>query len=302
MSHPYNAARLFDEPLLAHPDKARVIARAFGPRLIGGDIVLAGLEPSTDADRAETMGRLGDPLANYYDDRDALHRVGPVALIPVEGTLVHKGRWIGKSSGQTSYEGLFRQVRAARDDASVQGVVFEVDSYGGEVAGAFDIATEMHALSQVKPTIAILTDFAYSAGYLLASAARQIIIPETGGAGSIGVVTLHADFSAHLKDNGVVVTLLAAGKHKVDGNEFEPLADDVRTRIKGELESVRRLFAEAVGLHRGARLTTDAALRTEAQCYRGPEAVDIGLADAVARPSEAFEAFLAEITGRTPAT
>ena len=47
-----------------------------------------------------------------------------------------------------------------------KGVVFEVDSFGGE----------------------LLTDHTLSAAYLLASVARQIIIPEYGRAGSIGVL------------------------------------------------------------------------------------------------------------------
>jgi transposase len=65
--------------------------------------------------------------------------------------------------------------------------VFEVDSLGGELAGAFETADLIARLSAEKPTLAILTDHALSAGYLLASAARQIIMPEHGRAGSIGV-------------------------------------------------------------------------------------------------------------------
>ena len=302
MSYPFAAARVFDEPLLIHPAKAEAIARAFGPRLLGGTVVINGTVLATgDTGDPEQMGRLGDPLSRYYDDRDALDRVGPVALIAAEGTLVHKGRWLGKSSGQTSYEGLFRQVRAARADAATKAAVFEIDTFGGESAGAFDLADEIHALSAEKPTIAILTDFAYSAGYLLAAATRQIIMPDTGGAGSIGVVKMHVDFSKRLENDGIAITLLSSGKHKTDGNEFEPLADDVRRRAEAELNTVRTLFAETVGRYRGTRLNAAAAMATEAQCYRGEDAVSLGLADAVARPSEAFEAFLSEIGGQPAA-
>jgi signal peptide peptidase SppA len=246
---------------------------------------------------SESMGRLGDPLGRAYEANGAgdrmLFKVGNVAVIPVEGTLVHKGKFLGAYSGETSYEGLQARVARAMRDPSVKGVVFEVDSYGGEVAGAFDTAEMIYALSQQKPTLAILTDFAYSAGYLLAAAARQIVMPSTGGAGSIGVVTLHVDYSGKLEADGIKVTVLAAGDHKGEGNEFAPLAEDVAARILEKLEATRQEFAAAVGRYRGVRLTKNGALATQALGYRGEDAVKAGLADQVMRPTTAFEQFVA---------
>jgi ClpP class serine protease len=177
----------------------------------------------------------------------------------------------------------------------VKGVVFEVDSYGGEVAGVFETARMIRELSAAKPTIAILTDFAYSAGYLLAAAARQIVLPETGGAGSIGVMTMHADFSKQLAAEGVKVTLIYSGSHKVDANPLNPLPEDVRARLQAGVDRGRDLFADAVGAFRGKRLTKAMALATEAQSYRGEEAVAAGLADAVIDPTRAFDAFVKRV-------
>ena len=147
-------------------------------------------------------------------------------------------------------------------------------------------------LSAEKPTIAILTDFAYSAGYLLASAARQVVLPETGGAGSIGVIAMHADFSAQLKNKGVKVTLITSGAHKADGHPAAPISNEVLARAQASVDATRNLFATAVGKYRGARLTKDAALATEALTYRGEDAVAAGLADGVGRPSEMFDHFI----------
>ena len=134
-----------------------------------------------------------------------------VALIPIEGTLVHKGAYVGAYSGRTSHEGLQAQVLRAIRNPAIKGVVFEADSFGGELAGAFKTADLIARLSAERPTLAVLTDHALSAGYLLASAARQIIISEHGRAGSIGVVTLHADLSAALEQRGIKVAVLRAG-------------------------------------------------------------------------------------------
>jgi len=296
--YPYLAARLFDTPLLAHPGKAAAVAEALAPRLLGlPAAAMAAPRLGHTARARQLMGELGDPLEERVPDIYALYRIGAVAVISVEGTLVHKGKWIGANSGETSYEGLRRQINAAMADMSVRGVVFEVDSCGGEVSGAFDVAEAAYELSQAKPTISILTDCAYSAGYLIAAAARQVVLPETGGAGSIGVVALHADYSKAQDMAGIKVTVLEAGVHKAEGNPFQPLPDSVAEAWISEMESTRQIFAKTVSRFRGSRLSYEAAMATEAQCYSGEAAVAAGLADAVARPSEAFAAFLTEIEG-----
>jgi ClpP class serine protease len=237
------------------------ILAAIGGRAIGGTIAMKGEAVNHIAfgnGRIETAGVIGDKLGRLYDasNMKTYDVVDGCAIIPVEGTLVHKGGWLGAYSGETSYQGLQTQVARAMADESVKGVAFEIDSYGGEVSGAFETSDMIFALSQVKPTMAILSDCAYSAGYLMASACRQIVVPEAGGAGSIGVITMHVDYSKALDEEGIKVTMLAAGAHKADGNPYEPLPADVAARIMANVETSRQAFAGRVGLYRGARCTT----------------------------------------------
>ena len=283
--------------------KAAVIMAAIGPRVAGAGIALGfDRAPSADTALPVRAGRVGDPLGRRIEaegrgDR-MLDMVGSTAIIPIEGTLVHKGAYLNALSGETSYEGLQAKItRAGRDDR-VKGVVFEVDSFGGEVAGAFETAGMIAALSQAKPTLAILTDFALSAGYLLASAARQIVLPATGAAGSIGVITMHVDYSAALAEEGLKVTVIAAGAHKADGHPAAALADDVRARLQARVDETRDLFAAAVGRFRGRRLSKRAALATEALDYHGAAAVAAGLADGVMDAGEAFTTFTARMARR----
>lgn len=295
---PYVASRVFNTPVAVHPGKAAAILAGLGGRIVGGNVEIDGGAPlhhvAFEGGRP-SMGRLGDPLGQRVEASRELTRVGTVAVIPIEGTLVHKGKWLGTDSGETSYEGLWAQITAAHRDPSIEGVVFEIDSCGGEVSGAFDVAEAIHELSADKPTLSILTDHAYSAGYLLASAARGIVMPLSGGCGSIGVITLHVDYAAALEEAGIKVTVLAAGAHKADGNPFEALPEAVAARIRGQLEALRTAFAEAVGRYRGTRLSAAAALATEARDFdASDDPVGAGLVDAVARPSEAFAAFVAE--------
>lgn len=294
MIHPLIATRFFNTPLMAHPGKAAAILAAIGGRITGTEVLVDGVEAINHvafSGGRPSMGTLSGRIERRAGAGAIYDMVGNVAVIAIEGTLVHKGGWLDMYSGETSYQGIQAQVQRAMRDPAVRGVCFEVDSFGGEVSGGFETAGMISELSAVKPTMSILTDWACSAGYLLASAARQVIIPETGGAGSIGVIAMHTDMSAALASAGLKVTILKAGAHKADFNPAEPLPEEVATRYLAEIEAIRVAFCETVAAQRGGRITFDDAMATEAEVYRGPDAVKTGLADATGNPFEAFQAF-----------
>ena len=297
MFHAQIAQRAFNTPLLVEPSKAMAFLSGLGPRITGRQLRLVGIDVATeDVARAALPARVGiltHDLAEQYqrDGNRPFAMIDGVAVIEVSGVLVHRGAWIGQSSGQTSYEGIAAQLATAATDPAVRGIALEIDSFGGEVAGVFDLADAIRSARSAKPVWAFVAEHAFSAGYALASQANRIILPRTGAIGSIGVVVMHADLSGQLSDAGVTVTLIHSGTHKVDGNPYAPLPDPVRARIQAEINSIRSLFAETVAAGRGRRLTAEAALATEAECYRGAEAMAAGLADEVSDPASAFAAF-----------
>lgn len=302
---PHIASRMFNVPLLIDPSKAIAILTGFGGRIVEGGIEFGDIVPvehiafSGGRMGEVNLGTLGDRLGRAYEAAGAgnriFDRIGATAIIPVEGTLIHKGAFLGQSSGETSYQGIQTKIQAVRRDPSVRGVVFEFDSFGGEAAGAYDTAQMIAELSKEKPTMAVLNDFAYSSGYLLAAPTRQIVMPATGGTGSIGAMTMHIDHSARTERAGSKVTIVTSGKHKASGHPYGPLPDEVRAKMQARVDMHRDHFAEAVGQFRGARLSKAAALATEADTFSGEDALKAGLVDAVARPSEAFEQFVSLI-------
>lgn len=303
---PHIAAHVFDTPLMVDAGKAMAMLVGIGGRIVEGGVsfsgdALPGGHVAVDHIAFENgrvlAGTVGDRLGRGYEARGRLpyEMVDQVAVIPIEGSLIHKGAWIGKSSGQTSYQGLQAQIASAGRNPAVKGVVLEVDSFGGQVDGAFQTAQMIRDLSAAKPTLAILTDNALSGGYLLASAARQIVMPEHGAAGSIGVITLHADYSKQLAEKGVNVTILKSGAFKADGNPYGPLAPDVAARWQASLDAARQSFADAVAAGRGPRLTAQGALKTEAAIFKGRDALNTGLVDGIGHPNAVFDAFVAAV-------
>jgi capsid assembly protease len=200
---PFLAQRLFNTPLAIHPRKAEVIVGALAERLgianltrLNGEVVTlpAGAFYLDDDEEFTAPGPSDD---QGYDE------VEGVAVIPVCGTLVQKLGTLRPYSGMTGYDGIRSAFLCAMEDEAVKAVVLDIDSPGGEVAGLFDLCDEITAARAEKPIWAILNECAYSAGYALASCAKRIIVPRTGGTGSIGVLCVHTDFSKALSGAGI---------------------------------------------------------------------------------------------------
>ncbi len=215
-----------------------------------------------------------------------------IAVVPVLGPLVARGDWLTELFGASVYGEVGDAVEAALADPSVRGVVMEIDSPGGEVAGMFDLADRLGALRQSvsKPLWAVASESATSAAYAIASAAERIYVTRTGEVGSIGVVAAHVDQSGSDAKAGLAWTFIHAGARKLDGNPHEPLSDPARAAIQADVDA---LYGELVSLvARNRSLTPEAVRGTEAAIYRGRAGVALGLADRIGT----VETALAEMT------
>lgn len=221
---------------------------------------------------------------------------GGVAIIPVHGTLIN--RFAYSFGYVTGYNFLRQQTAAAGLDPDVKLIVYDHNSYGGELAGCLEGAAELPTLANGKPTLAIIDSNCYSASYAWASMADKIVSLPSGGAGSVGVVAMHISFAKLLDKMGIDVTMIHAGSHKVDGNPFEELPKDVKADIQRRVDTGRQAFAELVAT--GRKMDVKAVLDTEARTYTAQDALSVGFIDAVATPESAVLAYLGELSGSNP--
>ena len=223
---------------------------------------------------------------------------GGIALIPVYGALLHRDPWCARWA--TGYDYIASRVGAALGDDDVKGVLFDINSYGGHVAGNFELCDMIYEARGKKPMAAVVDSRSLSGGYSLASAVGRIYATPSAEIGSIGVVMLHMSYEKMLKDWGVKPTFIYAGSHKVDGNPYEDLPDDVRKALQASVERSYDKFVQVVERNRG--LSAEAVRGTEARVYEAEEALSLGLIDAVMAPRAAYAAFLKEINSVSPQT
>jgi signal peptide peptidase SppA len=272
LGYPHLAARIFNVALLVHPQKLDAIIAGLGQRLLGSTLTQGAapaglLAPELFTSRKGPRSEIGYQV------------VDGVAVLNVNGALVHKTRLEADSSTLLGYNSIYADLAHAMDNPDVHAVLQVWDSPGGEAQGAFQYAEQALALRGKKPFYAIADGMAASAGYLGASAAEQLAITSTGYAGSIGVVMRHVDVSAALMNDGVRVSHIYAGAKKIDGNSFEPLSAAVRADFQAEVDSLYATFIDAVAASR--QVSPQALRATEAATYRGQAAITAGLADRI---------------------
>ncbi|MDH0996384.1 S49 family peptidase [Klebsiella pneumoniae] len=283
MNLPHLAQRLFNTPLALHPSKAEVI--------------MASVMDRFGITKIESSLAMDDDWYSFDDSRGRESRNDPgyenvlgIAVIPISGTLVQKLGSLRPYSGMTGYDGIRQAFLTAMEDQDVSGICLDIDSPGGEVAGCFDLVDVIYSSRGKKPIHAILTESAYSA----ASAADHISVPRTGGVGSIGVITMHLDWTQRIKDDGLKVTIITFGSRKAEGSPLRELSEEAFNAIQQDINAMGELFVNTVARNRG--ISAKVIKSTQAACFMAADGVDLGLADEVCPPDAAFRHLL-EKTG-----
>lgn len=273
--HPHIAQRVFNTPLLMHPQKLDAIIAGIGPRVLGTS---APLIQVGEAAKAELAPEMFTTKRGQRTDR-GWRLVDGVAVVNAMGALVHRTRLEADSTLLIGYNDMAADMEDAMAHPDVHAILQVYDTPGGEVSGAFEYGQRIFDMRGRKPIVAIADGMAASAGYLGASAADEVVITSTGYAGSIGVVMRHVDFSRALANEGIQVTHIFAGTHKVDGNPYEPLPLAVRDQLQADIEGLYTMFVQAVSKHRG--LSEQAIRDTGAAVFRGQAAIAAGLASRI---------------------
>lgn len=239
-------------PLALAPDAAAALA--------AGPVLFAGY--GRDEDEEEDTG---------YEVVDG------VAIVPIEGALMDRALWCWDG-----YDAIEARATAALEDPRVRSVMLDLDSPGGMVAGLFDCMRALRAAkaAQGKRVTAWVGSGAYSACYGLASIADEIVVSDTAGVGSVGVIASLCSRAEQLATDGVDVRVVASGTEKTDGHPAVPISDGAEARLRARVASLSSMFFDEVRAGRAA-LTTDVLGALDGGVRYGREAIAAGLADRV---------------------
>lgn len=202
-----------------------------------------------------------------------------IGYVAIHGPLFPRSDLMSWWYGGIGYDAITEAVQMLAEDAGVTAIVLDIDSYGGRVQGCFECARSIRAVDAIKPVTAYVNDAGFSAGYALACAARRVVLTQTAGVGSVGVICAHVDYSRMLEGFGLKHTLIFAGEKKADLTPTAPISDRARADLQTEVDRLGELFYALVAEFRG--LDADAVRALQAGTYFGPSAVTALLADEV---------------------
>lgn len=238
----------------------------------------------------------GRPEAASRRDRTVRPKGGDIAVIPLFGTIAQRLSGMDAMSGGASIERFTAAFDRAVNDDAIGGIVLQVDSPGGSVYGVEEASQKIHDARGTKRIVAVADSLMASAAYYIGSAADELVITPSGEAGSIGVFGVHFDFSRFLANEGIKPTIIKAGEHKAEGNQFEPLGDEALEHMQEQVNDYYDLFVDAVARNRGVSREAVLTGFGQGRTFTAQRAVEAGLADRVAP----FEAVLDEVAEDVP--
>lgn len=202
---------------------------------------------------------------------------GSVGLMYVDGPIIPRADGFSDVSGMTSIEGLHSDLRALNADDDVKEIVLVMDSPGGNVVGISEMSQAIKNSS--KPVDAFVYGMAASAGYWIASAARNIYIVDTGEVGSIGVVATYRDRSAADADRGIKTIEIVSSQSPHKRPDLS--TEGGKAQVQGTVDDLADVFVGTVATNR--KTTPEGVLAQFGQgaLLVGQKAVDAGMADQV---------------------
>jgi capsid assembly protease len=238
------------------------------------------LEEMRQAAQARSVG---ERQAEGYSVADG------TATVEIVGAMTKRPHCLGELFGGVASTLLTeRAISRALADDGVRDIVLHVETPGGEVAGAFDLAQAVRRADRKKPVYAYISDQGTSAGYLVASQARRVFANENALVGSIGVYTVLADTSMAYAQRGVKMYLVKAGKQKGVGAPGVPVTEEALASLQGRIDAFHALFLRSVARGRGMD-ERELARISDAGVYVGRQAIGYGLVDEVASVGAAVE-------------
>ena len=254
--------------LIRHP---WAILESYRPLIAGVLTRIAVGDPISELDRAKIDARRAEfrqahPALAMEDDpqppperfarvKSAAAGGTVVGVIGVYGVLTQRGGFDADTSEPlTSMAWLAQAVKAAAADPVIGAIVLDVDSPGGSVYGVSELGDAIYAARDSKPIAAVCNSLMASAAYWAASQAGEVYAAPGSETGSIGVYTIHANVAELLKQKGIAVEMISAGKFKTEGNPYGPLGDEARAHIQSSVDQYYDAFVRAVARGRGTPL------------------------------------------------
>ncbi len=221
-----------------------------------------------------------------YEEVTISGKGGTLALIELSEPIV-------------SSENTVRLLKKYRENSSVKGIIFRVETPGGGVAASQEIYEEVKKTRESgKPVVISMGAVAASGGYYISCGASKIVANPGTVTGSIGVITQFMHFNQLMEKIGVSSTTVKSGKLKDSGSPLRAFNEDDKKYFQEVVNDLYAQFVEVVSQERNLPIEKVKQL-ADGRVYTGKQAYNVGLVDTLGTYEDAITitANLAGISG-----
>ncbi len=170
-----------------------------------------------------------------------------IALIVGSGEI-HRGAGTSAFGDQDGiYSGAFTKLlHEVENDASIKGAILRVDSPGGDGVASDEILHAAKNLSNKKPLVISMGDYAASGGYFISMTGDPIVAYPNTLTGSIGVIFERLNLHGVYDKLGVKKELLTRGRYADLDSDYAQLTEDERAKIRGQIDEFYKVFVSRV--------------------------------------------------------
>ena len=212
-----------------------------------------------------------------------------VQVLSLAGIIAPKANLVmDMSESGTGIDAFSRKFQAAVDNPEVGAIVIDVDSPGGSVYGVEELSRQIYEARGSKPITSVVNPVMASAAYYVGTSADDVWITPSGEAGSIGVYSMHADWSGAYEKAGVKVTEITYGENKAALSQNHALSEEALAFEQSRVDEYGRMFEAAVARNRGVSVDTVHASFGQGRMFGAQQAKALGMVDEIGTLQDAI--------------
>ena len=174
--------------------------------------------------------------------------------IAVEGAIFRESEESIFGIRYDRIEAILRQIRAAACDDSVQAIILEVDSPGGDLTASDEIYKALEDFkwsADDRKVVVFVRSMAASGGYYISAPGDWIIAEPTSIIGSIGVIMQTLNWKGLSDRIGLTDVTIKSGANKDMLNPFRDVSTQQVAQLQVLIDSMYQQFLSIVQTNRG---------------------------------------------------
>lgn len=183
---------------------------------------------------------------------------------------------------------LIKLMKDIEKDESISGVIFRVNSPGGDALASDLMLHQARLLSKKKPMVISMADYAASGGYMISMTGDPVLSYPNTITGSIGVVFGKGNLRGLYDKIGMNKEILTRGRFAAIDSEYMPLDEAGRQKLRESIMATYDSFLQVVAEGRKQK-KEDIAPKAEGRAWTGSQAKQQALVDELGGLDRALE-------------